>query len=139
MTGNLRYVVWLVRRLLANGHNSPFGYSLWREAENIGGTLTEIEVGHAIDAAQRRHGRTVIEAALATASPKDLDFLLAMAEDNESSNAADIGHRLGARTNVVANYRARLLAAGLIEATGHGRVGFAIPGLCQHPRAQART
>ncbi|GAA3313929.1 ATP-binding protein [Arthrobacter ramosus] len=115
------------------------GYFLWREAENNGGTLTEIEVGHAIDAAQRRHARTVIEAALATASPKDMDFLLAMAEDNEPSTAADIGHRLGARTNLVANYRARLLAAGLIEASGHGKVDFAIPGLRQHLRAQART
>jgi hypothetical protein len=91
------------------------------------------------DAAQRRHARTVIEAALAAASPKDMDFLHAMAEDNEPSTAADIGHRLGARTNLVANYRARLLAAGLIEAAGYGKVDFAIPGLRQHLRAQART
>jgi len=41
--------------------------------------------------------------------------------------------------NLVANYRSRLLAAGLIEAAGHGKVDFAIPGLRQHLRAQTAT
>lgn len=78
----------------------------------------------------------MIEAALAAASPKDVDFLRAMAEDDGPSIAADIGRRIGARTNLVANYRARLLAAGLIDAAGHGKVEFAIPGLRQHLRSQ---
>lgn len=81
----------------------------------------------------------MIEAALAAASSKDLDFLHAMAEDDGASTAADIGYRLRARTNLVANYRARLLASGLIEAAGHGKVDFAIPGLRQHLRAQTRA
>lgn len=115
------------------------GYFLWREAEINQGTLTEAEVELAIYAAHRRNARTVIEAALAAASPKDLDFLHAMAEDDGSSTAADIGRRIGSRTNVVANYRARLLAAGLIEATGHGKVDFAIPGLREHLRKQPRA
>ncbi|MER1997685.1 MAG: hypothetical protein ABTA24_14485 [Arthrobacter sp.] len=51
--------------------------------------------------------------------------------------AGDIGRRLGAKTNLVANYRSRLLAAGLIESTGHGKVDFAIPGLRQHLRRHA--
>ena len=48
--------------------------------------------------------------ALAAASPKDLDFLHAMAEDDGPSVAGDIGRRIGARTNLVANYRSK--AAG---------------------------
>ncbi len=115
------------------------GYFLWREAELNNGVLTEAAVNRAIDAAHRRNARTVIEAALAAASPKDLDFLHAMAEDDGPSTAADIGRRIASRTNVVANYRARLLAAGLIDAAGHGKVDFAIPGLREHLRKHSRT
>jgi len=115
------------------------GYFLWREAELNQGMLTEEAVNRAIDAAHRRNARTVIEAALAAASPKDLDFLHAMAEDDGPSTAADIGRRIASRTNVVANYRARLLAAGLIEAAGHGKVDFAIPGLREHLRKHSRA
>jgi hypothetical protein len=111
------------------------GYYLWREAENNGGSVTAEALDRAVAAAHRRNARTVIEAALSTASQKDLDFLRAMAEDEGPSTAGDIGQRLAARTNVVANYRARLMAAGLIEPAGHGKVDFAIPGLRQHLRA----
>lgn len=105
------------------------GYFLWREAENNEGSLEAEAVGRAIEAAHRRNARTVIEAALSTASPKDMEFLHAMAKDDGPSAAGDIGQRLGAKTNLVANYRTRLLAAGLIESVGHGKVDFAIPGL----------
>lgn len=133
----------LVRRAAEATGGYPFliqlvGYFLWREAENNQGNLTPETVERAIEAANRRNARTVIEAALATASPKDLDFLHAMAQDDGPSAAGDIGRRIGARTNLVANYRSRLLAAGLIEATGHGKVDFAIPGLRQHLRTQNR-
>ena len=114
------------------------GYFLWKEAEINQGNLTAETVERAIEAANRRNGRTVIEAALAASSPKDLDFLHAMAEDDGPSVAGDIGRRIEARTNLVANYRSRLLAAGLIESTAHGKVDFAIPGLRQHLRAQGR-
>lgn len=73
------------------------------------------------------------------ASPRDMDFLRAMAEDDGPSSAADIGRRIAARTNLVANYRARLLAAGLIEPRGHGKVDFAIPGLREHLRPGAQA
>ncbi|WP_211880406.1 hypothetical protein [Pseudarthrobacter albicanus] len=68
-----------------------------------------------------------------------MDFQHAVAQDDGHSTAGDIGRRLGAKTNLVANYRSRLVAAGLIEPTGHGKVDFAIPGLRQHLRAQARA
>lgn len=133
----------LVRQAAEATGGYPFliqlvGYFLWKEAENNQGNLSPETVERAIEAATRRNARTVIEAALATASPKDLDFLHAMAEDDGPSVAGDIGRRIGARTNLVANYRSRLLAAGLIESTAHGKVDFAIPGLRQHLRAKTR-
>ncbi len=132
----------LVRQAAEATGGYPFliqlvGYFLWREAENNEGTLEAAQVGRAIEAANRRNARTVIEAALSTASPKDMEFLRAMAEDDGPSAAGDIGQRLGgAKTNLVANYRTRLLAAGLIESAGHGKVAFAIPGLCRYLRSQ---
>jgi hypothetical protein len=131
----------LVRRAAEATGGYPFliqlvGYFLWKEAEINQGILTAATVERAIGAAHRRNARTVIEAALATVSPKDLDFLHAMAEDDGPAVAGDIGRRIGARANLVANYRSRLLAAGLIEPAGHGKVDFAIPGLRQHLRAQ---
>jgi hypothetical protein len=133
----------LVRQAAEATGGYPFliqlvGYFLWKEAENNHGNLSPETVKRAIEAANRRNARTVIEAAVAAISPKDLDFLRAMAEDDGPSVAGDIGRRIGARTNLVANYRLRLLAAGLIEATAHGKVDFAIPGLRQHLRAQTR-
>ena len=131
----------LVRQAAEATGGYPFliqlvGYFLWREAEIDQGKLSPEAVDRAILAANRRNARTVIEAALATVSPKDRDFLSAMAEDDGPSIAGDIGRRIGAKTNLVANYRSRLLAAGLIESAGHGKVDFAIPGLRQHLRAQ---
>ena len=131
----------LVRRAAEATGGYPFliqlvGYFLWKEAEINQGILTAETVERAIEAAHRRNARTVIEAAIATVSPKDLDFLLAMAGDDGPSVAGDIGRRIGARPNLVANYRSRLLAAGLIDPAGHGKVDFAIPGLRQHLRAQ---
>ncbi|MFZ4896434.1 AAA family ATPase [Plantibacter sp. Mn2098] len=110
------------------------GYHLWQLAESTNAPLTAKDVDLAISAAHRRNTRVVIEAALATASPKDLDFLQAMAQDDDPSTTADIGHRLGNAKNTIGNYRARLIDAGLIEPAGRGRLDFAIPGLREHLR-----
>ena len=110
------------------------GYFLWQEAEKVSAALTDEMVDHAVTAARRRNERVVIEAALSTASPRDLDVLRAMAEDDGPSTAGDIGARIGARPNTVGNYRTRLIDAGLIEPAGYGLVRFAIPGLREHLR-----
>lgn len=114
------------------------GYQLWRQAEISGMAIEERNLSQAIDAATRRHEMTVIEAALSTASDKDKDFLYAMSEDEGPVVSGNIGKRLGAKSNVVANYRNRLLAAGLIEAPSYGKVSFAIPGLREYLRKRPR-
>lgn len=129
----------LVRRAAAATGGYPFliqlvGYFLWREAETHDASLPSDAVDRAIAAAVRRNERVVIEAALATASEKDLEFLHAMAVDDNTSTAADLVQRTGSRPTLVAKYRTRLIAAGLIESAGHGKVGYAIPGLRQYLR-----
>ncbi|RJU03421.1 ATP-binding protein [Arthrobacter frigidicola] len=110
------------------------GYFMFREAELNEGVLSPEQVRRAIAAAARRHERTVIEAALSSASAKDLEFLRAMSEDDGPSTAGDIGKRIDAKKSLVSNYRTRLIAAGLIEQAGYGKFDFAIPGLREHMR-----
>jgi hypothetical protein len=110
------------------------GYHLWQVAEVTPQVLEAADVDLAVAAARRRNARMVIGAALASASPKDLEFLRAMAEDDGPSRTSSIGRRLGDALNTVGNYRARLIDAGLVEPVGHGLVDFAIPGLREHLR-----
>lgn len=129
----------LLRRAATATGGYPFliqlvGYFMWKEAENSQDKLSSDAVDRAITAANRRNERVVIEAALSTVSAKDLEFLHAMALDSGTSTAADIGQRTGSGRTLVAKYRTRLLAAGLIESAGHGKVDFAIPGLRQYLR-----
>lgn len=113
------------------------GYFLWREAETQGGVISVEAADRALAAAARRNERVVIEAALAEASAKDVEFLRAMSLDDGPSAAADIGERIEASTSLVSKYRARLLAAGLIETAGRGKIEYAIPGLREYLRRTA--
>lgn len=111
------------------------GYFLWREAEKGGGNLTETAAGQAISAALQRNIRLVVGPAIAHASRRDMDYLRAMAVDETVSSTANIARRMEAKLTLAANYRARLIDAGLIESSGHGEVKFSIPGLREHLRS----
>ncbi|WP_240629821.1 AAA family ATPase [Specibacter cremeus] len=111
------------------------GYFLWREAEKSSGVVDQAATTNAITAALRRNERVVLEAALSTASGRDVDFLCAMAQDEGSSIIGDVAERTGMSPSAASNYRRRLIEEGLIQPAGYGRVAFAIPGLRQHMRA----
>ncbi|MCU1532625.1 MAG: hypothetical protein JWO49_2196, partial [Arthrobacter sp.] len=106
----------------------------WMGADKPGRTLDQNSVRTAIAAAQRRNTLVVVESALSDTSGKDREFLAAMAEQDGPSAAAQIGQLIKSKPNVVSKYRNRLIAAGLIESAGYGKVDFAIPGLRQHLR-----
>jgi hypothetical protein len=110
------------------------GYYLWMEADRAGWALDPTSVGTAIAAAQRRNTLVVVESALSDISDKDREFLDAMAGQDGPSTAAQIGQIIRSKPNVVSKYRNRLIAAGLIESAGYGKVDFAIPGLRQYLR-----
>ncbi|WP_254910487.1 ATP-binding protein [Gulosibacter sp. 10] len=130
----------LVRRAAESTGGYPFliqlvGYHVWQLAEaTTDSPLRAADLEAALSAAHRRNTRLVIDAALSTASQKDLDFLRAMAQDDLPASTADIGRRLGDRKNTIGNYRARLIDAGLVQPAGHGLLEFAIPGLREHLR-----
>ena len=110
------------------------GYYLWMAADKAGWTLDQDNARTAIAAAQRRNTLVVVESALSDISEKDREFLDAMAHQDGPSAAAQIGNLIKSKPNVVSKYRNRLIAAGLIESAGYGKVDFAIPGLRQYLR-----
>lgn len=103
------------------------GYHAWREAHGRPITVQHAQLG--AEAARRRVGRLVIEPALNDLSDVDRTFLLRMAVDDGPSVMGDITARMGVDVNYASQYRLRLIAAGMIAPTGHGKVDFALPGL----------
>ena len=105
------------------------GYHIWRQAD--GNTITEDAVHRGVDQARARLGSLVHAPALRDLSEVDRTYLIAMAQDEpgQPSTSAEIAKRMGRNTQYASVYRARLIAAGMIEPAGYGRVQFAIPYL----------
>ncbi|KRE58552.1 hypothetical protein ASG92_23130 [Arthrobacter sp. Soil736] len=102
------------------------GYYLWMEADKADWTLGQNSVRTAVVAAQRRNALVVVESALSDISDKDREFLDAMAGQDGPSTAIQIGQAIKSKPNVVSKYRNRLIAAGLIESAGYGKVDFVV-------------
>ena len=96
--------------------------------------MDQTNVQRGVAAAQRRNTLVVVESALTDISDRDRQFLDAMDAQGGPSAAGQIGAILKAKPNVVSKCRNRLIAAGLIESIGYGKVDFAIPGLRQYLR-----
>jgi hypothetical protein len=102
------------------------GYRSWRQhPDRKAVTLDDVKAGS--DEANRRIGTLVLEPALNDLSAVDRTFLLHMASDDGPSKMADIAARMNADANYSSQFRLRLIAAGLIEPAGHGRVTFVLP------------
>lgn len=112
------------------------GYHAWRQSPSRR-AVSSADVEAGADAARRRVGRLVIEPALNDQSAVDRTFLLRMAVDDGPSSTADIGQRMGVDANYISQYRLRLIAAGMIVASSHGRVDFALPHLREWLREHA--
>jgi hypothetical protein len=111
------------------------GYHVWRKAT---GTHIDLDAVHAgVPAARKRLGSTVHASALADLSAVDRTYLLAMSHDDGESSTGEIARRLHETSHYASVYRARLIAAGVIEPTRRGYVDFAIPYLREYLREHA--
>jgi hypothetical protein len=80
----------------------------------------------------------LIEPALQDSSPGDLRFLRALAAEPDADVAAtSLATALGVSRGTITGYRRRLIAAGVIEPAGRGRLRFALPGLRDHLRPES--
>jgi DNA-binding transcriptional ArsR family regulator len=108
------------------------GYQIWRLGRT--GRIGTRQVRDLLPLAWTRLAELVLEPALADLSKRDRDYLTAMAADEGPSCAADLADRLGISAENLAQYRRRLLAAGLIEAPRRGYVDYALPHLRDYLR-----
>ncbi len=108
------------------------GYHIWRLMQ--AGPVTDKVVERGIAVARARLGTTVLEPALTGLSAVDKTFLLKMAEDDGPAKVSDIAHRMARGVSYTSVYRQRLIDAGMITATGHGKVDFFVPELRDYLR-----
>jgi len=76
----------------------------------------------------------VFQPCLKSLSDKDIEFLKAMAEDDDDSMVANIGKRLGESHGHIQAYRKRLIAAGVIISERRGRLSITVPFLNEYLR-----
>ena len=114
------------------------GFHIWRQHPGAA-EITAADVEAGIQAARRRLGTTVHEASLADLSAVDRTFLIAMAQDTQSSKLGAIASRMGVDANYASQYRARLIDAGIIQPAGYGLVTFTVPYLREYLQEHAAT
>ena len=132
----------LVDQLARASAGYPFmvqlvGYQTWQTAfrrlDRKGGEVTARDVEEGIGEARRRFDAMVIEPAMHHLPPSAVRFLLAMAEDGDrTSETAEVAARLNGSITSVSPLRARLIKEGVVESSGRGRIGFAIPYLTDY-------
>lgn len=101
------------------------GFHSWEAAADPSSGITAGEVSVGIDKARGRVARLVLGPTWRGLSDVDRRFLLAMARDDGESRLADVADRLSVDTNYAGVYRHRLIRAGMIVATGRGRIDLA--------------
>lgn len=82
--------------------------------------------------AQEEMTYRVLDSTLQELSPGDIKFAVAMLEDDKDSTIANIASRLGWSSSQVAQYRKRLIEAGVIGQRTRGVVGFDLPFFRQY-------
>ena len=100
------------------------GYFIYQEgSEKIDDQL----VARALQLSKLELFKNVHDMLFQRLSARDRDFLFAMTPDDAQSDFGVIRERLGVSPGYASKYRERLLVAGLVKATGHGKLAFAPP------------
>lgn len=101
------------------------GFHSWVAVPDPPERIGDAEVSFGIGEARRRVGRLVLAPTWKGLSDMDRRFLAAMAQDDGESRLASVADRLGVDAGYAGVYRQRLIRAGMIGATGRGRIDLA--------------
>lgn len=102
------------------------GYRSWDvHAQEKSISESDFELG--IDLARTELEDKILAATFRELSDEDIRFLTAMLEDEDGTKAADLVKRLDRSSAQVAQYRRRLIDAGIIGERRRGVVGFDLP------------
>lgn len=102
------------------------GYRAW-DANPTAKAISSDDVDYGIARAQQDIRSRILEATYRELSPGDIEFARAMLADTDDSRIADIQNRLGKSSSQIAQYRKRLIEAGVIGVRSRGVVGFDLP------------
>ena len=119
MTGGSPYLMQLI------GHYITI-------AANDKGKLDKTDYQKSLDNALDDYKNDICQTSIAPLSDRDIEFLTAMAEDENESEISEIAERLGCTSSFAQTYKRRLLQAGLIEQHRRGKVRFAVPYLAEY-------
>lgn len=114
------------------------GYHAWQSAARRHSSANEAcDAGLVISDAQKSFAASVIVLALSRLSDGQMEYLDAMAALNADVVASgDVAARTDKSTSGASTLRASLIASGIIEKAGHGKLRFAIPHLKEWLREQ---
>jgi len=110
-------------------------HAAWQvAAPDSGGRVTAADVASGLPAARDQLG-AMYRARWRAASPLERELMSAMAASEEDAvTRAEIATRMGRDTRAISVPRERLLDKGVIEAAGHGRLRFTLPGFADYIR-----
>ena len=109
------------------------GYHIWRQ-NPLADTIEKRDVKEGVLYAQEDMEGRILRLTVRELSDGDLQFLLAMLEDENESQIADIAKRLEVSSSHAGQYRLRLIEQGIIGGRGRGKVGFDLPMLKDYLR-----
>ena len=100
------------------------------------GTVSDEKIAQAIARAKEDYKNDICRTTLATLSDKDIDFLVAMSEDEDESTISDIIARMGCTSAFAQTYKRRLVQSGVITQPRRGKVSMTVPYLREYVREQ---
>lgn len=100
------------------------------------GTVDSVTLEKAVKGAQADLADNVFAPILAPLSDKDMQLLIAMAQDEGTSKVSDLIKRMGVTDSSFQPYRARMIEAGIVEAPRRGELVFAVPFLGKYLASQ---
>lgn len=107
------------------------GHYLTKYADEKG-NISQEDYEYALEKAVSDYKNDICQTALNSFSDKDIEFLQAMAVDDDDSGIADVAKRMGVGSDYAQLYKRRLIDGGVIEQPRRGRVRFAVPYLKEH-------
>jgi DNA-binding MarR family transcriptional regulator len=108
------------------------GYHTFNRSNRKTITLADAKAG--IMDAEEDMQNMILDATLFELSPKDMEYLNAMLEDEGASKTSDIAARMGVSASYAGQYKRRLAKLGVITEARRGEVDFVMPMMKRYMR-----
>ncbi|MDR2107939.1 MAG: MarR family transcriptional regulator [Coriobacteriales bacterium] len=107
------------------------GYHIWRQSPQ-NKRVSKQDVVDGVALAKADMDRMILTTTIGELSRRDLDFLVAMAQEGSDIRIGRVAERMGTSPSQASKHKKRLLALGLIEEKPFGVLGFQLPLLREY-------